>query len=190
MILFAILVILIGAAIALGFRFSNAPNGSYSGDAPSDRTLWWVWSISILFVPYFIVSIIWAGNQYANAADITNSQYVIEQLDQQRNELAAALKENLTSEDFARLMESATPEDLAFLKNNPQVSDFMLGRADRIVGINSRLYAEQNKLLDKARGVCNYTDNPLIPKFPFLGPDCSLGTLKDSFKTPDGETTD
>lgn len=182
MILFAILILLIGAAIAAGFKFSAAPNRAYSGDTWSDRTLWWVWTIGLLTVPYFVISIIWAGTQYANASNITNSQYVIEQLEQQRAELGQALKDNLSSDDFIRMMEAATPEDLAFLKNNPQVSDFMLGRADRIVGINSRLYVEQNKLLDQARGVCNYTDNPLIPKIPFIGPDCTLGTLKDSYK--------
>lgn len=129
----------------------------------------------------FLVSIIWTGIVHASAADIRNSQYVVEARTAQRDELLEAFDDVLDSDEFVQLMEAATPEDLLFLRSNPEVTGFLLGRADRIVEVNKTLYEEQNDLLGKARSVCNQTQNPFVPLMPFMKPKCSLGTLEESF---------
>ena len=74
-------------------------------------------------------------------------------------------------------MNASVPEDVLFLRNNPEVTGFLLGRADRIVEINAQLFEKRNALLESSKSVCNTVNNSLIPMIPFMGPDCNLGDV-------------
>lgn len=178
MIIFTLFLVYVAAMVGWAFRHSPKV-GRY--DEMSPRGFRLIFAI-VPSIAYVVVSVICAGIAYDKSADISNSRYVIEQLAAQRDDMSALFEDTLTNEDFIRLMEASTPDDIKFLATRPQVTQFLLGKADRLVDVNARLFAEQNQLLDKARSVCNYTDNPLVPKLPFIGPDCALGSLEESFK--------
>lgn len=179
MITFFIVLILVGALTAHAMRFSPEKASFYDDATPRGIRLVIPIGIAATFMIWAAVA---TGIAYDQAADIRNSQYVIEQLEDQRDQLAVVFNDVLSNDDYIQLIEAATPEDIKFLSTRPDVSAFLIQRADRIVAINARVYAEQNRLLRQARLVCNFNDNPIVPKFPFIGPDCTLGTLQESFK--------
>lgn len=155
---------------------------THKSNDPSVRQVYMTFATLGILV-WFIASIINTGVVYHHDTNVQNSQYVVEARIEQRNELLTAFDEVLNQDEFIQLMEASVPEDILFLKTNPQVSGFLLGRADRIVSINRELYIVQNQLLDISRGVCNSSQNPLVPKIPFIHPDCRLGELQEIFVT-------
>lgn len=99
--------------------------------------------------------------------------------------MAAQFEELLTADEFTQLMEASIPEDLKFLATRPEVSNFLLARADRIVGVNARLFAERNEILEDSRNICNVSNNPFVPKMPFVFPECSLGDILEITAQPE-----
>lgn len=176
-ILLIILALLIGGAIVVHKNGLHRKT-SYGSVHLSRGVYAWIWAGILAFV-YFLASSITAGVFYYKAANVENSVYVVEELQRQRDGIAATFDDILANDQYVQLIEAATPEDIQFLRTNPQVSDFLLGRADRIVSINRRLFAERRTILDQSKSVCNFKSNPLIPQIPFLAPDCKLGELQD-----------
>lgn len=111
------------------------------------------------------------------ANNVENSFYTIEELSFQRDALLNEFDEVLDNEDFVQLMNAAVPEDVKFLKNNPEVTGFLLGRADRIVAVNTTLFEARNTILNKAKGVCSSVNNPFVPIIPLMLPECKLGDI-------------
>lgn len=162
-----------------GFFFANKRNGSTYHWSTSRLVQVWAASLTALALIPFIIT---AGVFIDKSADIRNSEYVVAQLVDQRDALAEVFEDVLDNEEFIRLTEASTPEDLLFLKRNSEVTEYMLGKADRLVAINSTLFAERNRLMNQSRSVCNYGDNPLAPKLPFLTPDCRLDELEELYR--------
>lgn len=177
MLLLAIILILIFGGLALGYFTKEEGAESFGFGAMLTGV--------VLFVLYFLVAVVWTGIQYHNASNIENSKYVVEELERQRDVYAAVLEDALTTDEYAQLLDAQTPDEIQWLKQDNDITAFMLGRADRVVSLNSRLYAERNDLLDRARSVCNFRANPIIPQLPFFRPDCKLGELEDVFISAD-----
>ena len=114
-----------------------------------------------------------------SANNVENSYYTLIELDEQRTAILSEFEDVLSDDGYVQLMHAAVPEDVKFLKHQDGVTTFMLGRADRIVEINQRYFAERNSILDEAKDVCNIVNNGFIPKFPILNPDCRLGEVLD-----------
>jgi hypothetical protein len=106
------------------------------------------------------------------ANDVENSYFYLQEATAQRDAIILEFDDILSNEDYIQLMNAAIPADVAFLKNNPEVTGFLLGRADRIVEINSR-----NEILADAKEVCNVVQSPLIPQLPIYTPECRLGDI-------------
>ncbi len=137
----------------------------------------WLALLCIFSVFYFLVAAITEAVNYHSQSNIKNSMYVLEELTVQRDELLDILQDSLAEEDFIQLMNAAVPDDVLFLRQSPGVSEFLLGRADRLVAVNSSLYKERNGLLSQSRGLCNTVQNPLIPALPFTDQKCDMGRV-------------
>jgi hypothetical protein len=111
------------------------------------------------------------------ANDVENSYFYLQEATAQRDAIILEFDDILSNEDYIQLMNAAIPADVAFLKNNPEVTGFLLGRADRIVEINSRLFSIRNEILADAKEVCNVVQSPLIPQLPIYTPECRLGDI-------------
>lgn len=137
----------------------------------------------ILFVFWLIVSVPITAVQINESNNVSNSTFYVQELTAQRNALLAEFDDVLDNQDFVQLMNAAVPEDVKFLKNDPKVTDFLLGRADRIVEVNTTLFAARNKILEQSKSVCNYVQNPMIPMVPFMVPDCDLNIVLEVLNT-------
>ncbi len=139
-----------------------------------------VWGLVVVVVVWFLAMI---PGIFVNAAttgeanNAKNSMFVIENLTDQRDDLLKILQDNLTNDDFVQLIDAANPDQILFLRQDPDVDAYLLGRADRLVNVNAALFAEQRKILGAARGVCNTVQNPFIPQLPFGRAECNLDTL-------------
>jgi hypothetical protein len=151
---------------------------NYSSDLMSSRSAW-RFVFLLPFMAVLIFSIAYTAIAINSSNNVKNSMFIVEELTDQRDQLLETFDEVLANEDFVQLMEASVPEDIKFLRNNPKVSDFLLGRADRIVAVNQRLFSERNVILEESRDICNYVDNPLTFQLPLLVPDCELGTVMD-----------
>ena len=135
------------------------------------------WCLFLVIV-WLVVAVIATGSVIFMNSKVNNSSYVVAELTMQRNALAGEFEEILDSSEYAELIAAAHPDDIKFLRTNPEVTGFLLGRADRIVSINEQLFAERNELLEEARSACNVINNPMIPQFPFMA-ECKLDSLEN-----------
>ena len=173
------MIYIIISAIFAGFVFWKTQYESSvrgNGDIFSIRTTYRFWGFVPLLIILFL-SVGFTGDAINKNNNINNSLYYLEELTSQRDQLLLVFDEVLDNEDFVRLMEASVPQDVVFLKSNPQVTSFLLSRADNIVAVNQRLFEQRNLLLEDAKDVCNYVQNPLTFKLPLFVPDCQLGTI-------------
>lgn len=167
-----------------GFRYSRTSTHRerYAGNnretTTSEKYLCarWCWVIffGAVLIVFMIPCAIINGNLTAKANDAKNSHAVVVELTAQRDEILNLFQGVVENEDYVELMNAAVPDDILFLRQDPEVSEFLLGRADRLVDINARLFKERRRLLDISRSVCNIVDNPFVPQLPFLRPDCNI----------------
>lgn len=131
----------------------------------------------IATVIWLIIAICITANWTQHANNVQNSYWYLQEATIQRDALLASFDDVLENEDFIQLMNASVPDDLLFLKTNPEVSTFLLGRADRIVAVNSRLIEIRAKIVGEAKEICNYVQNPFVPFVPFMAPECKLGDV-------------
>lgn len=111
--------------------------------------------------------------------NIKNSGFLLAEVESQRDLLLSEFDEILSNDDFVQLMNAAVPEDVLFLRQRPEITGFLLGRADRIVELNARYFTLRNELLTQAKGLCNTVRNPFALRLPLLSPDCRLAELSN-----------
>jgi hypothetical protein len=89
---------------------------------------------------------------------------------QQRDDLAKVIKEELSTDQYAAIM-AATPDTdvLIILGNN--AATFLVEKTKMLVSLNSELNTMVNDLEQDRINLCAYADNPVTPRL-FVSPEC------------------
>ena len=159
-------------ALVLGSKF-------ISGDINrTDRiftfsALWWF----CLTVIALGISLVATGimQQIDNEAGAQTAR--VARLYEQRDAMISEIEENLSADQY-RILVSAIPDDVDDLRVwfGRDASNFLLGKVDRILALNERVYEIDNERFEKYEDACAYINNPFTPRLPFgVGmPECRL----------------
>jgi hypothetical protein len=127
----------------------------------------------LVFLVFGIWGIIATAFLYNDSNYVRYSKEIVAEYQSQRDQLIAILQENLSVEDFERVMAASVPEDVSFLATRPDVAAFLLGKAEQFVEVNAKYFDIRNDLLSRARSVCSNLNNPFFMRFP-TGIECDL----------------
>ena len=125
-------------------------------------------------ISYILPAVIITANAIHSDNNSKNSGEILDLKIEQRDELIAGIRSDLSDESFIKLM-SATDEAEITVMFGSGVSDFLVARATTIVNLNAEVNELKTEIAKDRRSVCNETQNPLIPMLPFFAPECKLG---------------
>ena len=127
----------------------------------------------LLIVGLIVPPIITTAIAYDSQSQATSSTLLVEMKEQQRDELVALVREELSSKQYAELMAATPKADLLVILGS-SASNIMVNRAQQIVELNQKVNDLKNSIAQKRIDVCKWVQNPMIPKFWFVGPKCHL----------------
>lgn len=128
-----------------------------------------VWSC-IAAVILLVVSIFALGFNSTDVSVYNRSGDLVAMKQQQRDDLAKVIKDELSTDQYAAIM-AATPDTdvLIILGNN--AATFLVEKTKMLVSLNSELNTMVNDLEQERINLCAYADNPVTPRL-FVGPEC------------------
>ena len=162
------------------FNYTNAKHELVTRTKKVDTDWWGVVAVSAaLMIGVGIALAAGTGKAIDAGNDVQYSEVVLEGRKAVRDQALAYFPENLDPDDFVRISQAITPDDIKFLGSLPNVTDFMLGRADRFVEANKAYWSLYNTILVKRQYLCNITNNPLLPIVPFIDYGCDIHPADD-----------
>lgn len=127
----------------------------------------------------FVFALVYTSTIIHDSNDVENSYFVLQEAMDQRDALLAEFEQVLNNKDYIALMNASTPSDVQFLATRPQVSDFLLGKADRLISVNTKVFEIRDGLLEQSKEICNYIQNPFLPYIPGMLPECKLDEVSN-----------
>ncbi len=125
---------------------------------------------SAVFISMLIASIIGSATQSYNVSKYKRSGELVNMKREQRDQLAAIVRKELSNEQFAQLMAATPSVDVLVILGN-HASAIMVERSRQLVALNSELYVMVNELAEKRIDLCSYADNLFTPRL-FFGLKC------------------
>lgn len=128
-----------------------------------------VWS-AIVALAMLVVSLVTLGVNSNDVSMYKRSGELVTLKQQQRDDLATVVKEELSTDQYAAVM-AATPETdvLVILGNNAAI--FLVEKTKLLVSLNQEVNALVNDLAHKRIMLCAFADNPMTPRL-FVSPEC------------------
>jgi hypothetical protein len=127
------------------------------------------WSC-VIAVILLVVSIFALGFNSSDVSVYNRSGDLVAMKQQQRDDLAKVIKDELSTDQYAAIM-AATPDTdvLIILGNN--AATFLVEKTKLLVSLNSELNYMVNNLEQDRINLCAYADNPVTPRL-FVSPEC------------------
>lgn len=109
-------------------------------------------------------------------AKANNTHYLIDQRIEQRDGLAALIRDEMSAENYTDLMNALPDDGNVRVWVGSGASEVLVQRASRIIALNAQVYELERDRIEKLVGVCTYVDHPMSPSLPFgiLEPTCDL----------------
>lgn len=108
-----------------------------------------------------------------NSIAAKNASHMIELKTQQRDELLATIRDEMSSDEYVKLISATSTDDITVIFGSG-VSEFLIARAQNVIALNQSVNDLVYEVEQKKVGVCNYVQNPFLMRLPFVSPDCEI----------------
>lgn len=142
---------------------------------PESSDAWGLTAFCIFLVVVFsIINLIGTYALYEGKFDLRKQEALIPQKTDQKKELISLVRNELSAEQLAVLVDATNMESVVVILGNPAgpAAQILQDRAQQIVTLNQQIYELQNKVDSLSIDICNHVDNIFIPRFPFFSADC------------------